>query len=116
MIAQEGGHVIGLIHEDKWVQDDLQELGLIQSSLSPYILEAFAHCVTAKYLWENLNYVYRFLSKKQHEKDIKSKKIDQQIIEGKSLYPAFICDPKKQSAATSKYDSSFADGPDIRKD
>lgn len=74
MIAQEDSHVIGLIHEDKWVQDDLQELGLIQSSLSPYILEAFAHCVTAKDLWENLKYVYRFLSNKRHERKTSSQR------------------------------------------
>ncbi|KAL0696244.1 hypothetical protein Bca4012_063424 [Brassica carinata] len=57
-MTQEDSQASGLKNEDKWVQEDMLTLEIIQSSLSVSILEAYSHCESAKELWESLQKVY----------------------------------------------------------
>ena len=43
---------------DKWQQEDLLVLSILQSSLAVPIMEAYSHCESAKDLWETLHKVY----------------------------------------------------------
>lgn len=43
---------------DKWQQEDLMVLFILQSSLETSIMEAYSYCESAKELWETLHKVY----------------------------------------------------------
>ena len=43
---------------DKWQQEDLLVLSILQSSLAVPIMESYAHCENVKELWEALYKVY----------------------------------------------------------
>lgn len=43
---------------DKWQQEDLMVLFILQSSLEATILEAYSYCESAKELWDTLHKVY----------------------------------------------------------
>ncbi|KAF8045671.1 hypothetical protein N665_4557s0001 [Sinapis alba] len=58
IIKGEDGKEMVVADEDKWVQEDLMVLSLIQSSLDPAILESYSYCETTKELWETLYKVY----------------------------------------------------------
>ena len=57
-MALEDKQATCLKHEDKWVQEEHQALGIIHRSLSEQILEDHYHLKTAKNLWEKLQNVY----------------------------------------------------------
>ena len=57
-ITMEKGQATSLSDEDKWIQEELIALEIIQGSLSVSILEAYSHCETAKELWESLEAVF----------------------------------------------------------
>lgn len=44
--------------EERWQQRDLMVLSILQSSLSPTILEAYSYCESAKELWDTLKKIY----------------------------------------------------------
>lgn len=50
------------VSEEKWHQEDLMVLSILQSSLAPSILEAYSYCESAISLWSTLNKVYGNLS------------------------------------------------------
>lgn len=50
------------ISEERWQQEDLMVLSILQSSLAPSILEAYSYCESAKALWSTLNKIYGNLS------------------------------------------------------
>ena len=53
---------IVVVDEDKWIQEDLIVMSIIQNSLEPSILEAYSYYETAKYLWDTLQKVYGNMS------------------------------------------------------
>ncbi|XP_048629951.1 uncharacterized protein LOC125602285, partial [Brassica napus] len=50
------------VSEDRWLQEDLTVLSILQSSLDPSILEAYSYCESAKELWSTLKKIYGNLS------------------------------------------------------
>jgi len=54
----EGGQELAVVYQEKWTQDDLMVLSVIQGSLEASILEAYSYCETPKELWETLQKVY----------------------------------------------------------
>src|SRR5690606_6764461 len=50
------------VSEERWQQEDLMVLSILQSSVDPSILEAYSYCESAKELWNTLNKIYGNLS------------------------------------------------------
>ena len=57
-ISMDKGQATSLGVEDKWIQEDVRTLEIIQRYLSVSILKAYSHCETAKELWESLEARY----------------------------------------------------------
>ena len=57
-----GEKELALVDQDKWAQEDLMVLAVIQGSLESSILEAYSYCETPKALWETLQKVYGNIS------------------------------------------------------
>ena len=54
----EDGKELVVVDEDKWSQEDLMVLSILQSSLDTPLMESYSHCTTAKQLWDTLQRVY----------------------------------------------------------
>ena len=62
-VAIDGGSTeIVVADQEKWAQEDLKVLAVLQGSLEASILEAYSYCETPKALWETLQKVYGNIS------------------------------------------------------
>ena len=62
-VAIDGGSTeIVVADQEKWAQEDLKVLAVLQGSLEASILEAYSYCKTPKALWETLQKVYGNIS------------------------------------------------------
>lgn len=60
--AKEGDKEIVLVDEEKWNQEDMMVLSIIQGSLDASILESYYYCEKVKDLWNTLKKVYGNIS------------------------------------------------------